>query len=276
MLRYGAHRMGNSNYYFATVDPQTNMSTGTLVTSDGQMFSTASGGVGRGYLPEGKYEFREVLDIRKDQTAMRPQSSTTHKGFKKFQIAGVGPTSAGNGGLDIVDSRYPGKPRTGVMAHYDGPSKTAVPRDGDGSEGCLAYRDLSAQAALQSAIARGDTGIEVVHRDKAEADRLAREMSERLKKAQPERSSSASPAANGEPSKTTQAATVIDGERSVVLGQKQLVAAQMTSPHSKGGVVTDGSPSVFLGKQQLPFARVEDPTSDGGQVATGEESVRVA
>ena len=92
---------------------------------------------------------------------MRPKASKTHKGYKKFQIAGVGAKSAGNGGLDIVDSRYPGKPRTGIMAHYDGP--TSTPNDFDGTEGCLGYRDMGAQAALQNAIANGDTGLKVIY-----------------------------------------------------------------------------------------------------------------
>ncbi len=66
---------------------------------------------------------------------------------------------------------------------------------------------------------------------------------------------------------------IIVGERTVVLGSKQLQAAHVGSPHTGGGKIAKGSPTVFVGKKRRPFARLGDPTTDKLNVVTGKETV---
>jgi hypothetical protein len=59
-----------------------------------------------------------------------------------------------------------------------------------------------------------------------------------------------------------------DGEKSVVLGTDQRVAARVTSPHTGGGQVVDASKTVFVGESQFAMAREGDTTDDGYEVKT--------
>lgn len=51
-----------------------------------------------------------------------------------------------------------------------------------------------------------------------------------------------------------------------MLGDKQLMAARVESPHTGGGKVIEGSSTVFVGRNKRPFARETDATSDGFEV----------
>lgn len=59
---------------------------------------------------------------------------------------------------------------------------------------------------------------------------------------------------------------VSNGEPTVMLGDKQLMAARVESPHTGGGKVIEGSSTVFVGPNKLPFSRETDATSDGFEV----------
>jgi hypothetical protein len=59
---------------------------------------------------------------------------------------------------------------------------------------------------------------------------------------------------------------VIDGEPSVVLGTDQHMAAHVESPHTGGGKIIEGSRTVLVGQKQLAFARYGDTTNDQYQV----------
>lgn len=68
---------------------------------------------------------------------------------------------------------------------------------------------------------------------------------------------------------------IVQGDHGVLLGETQLMAAHVTTPHTGGGFIKKGSPGVFIGERQLAFARIGDPTSDGYRVKTGDAGILV-
>lgn len=260
--------MGDTSYFIGTTTGGTtnSIAKGYLVTPDGQMFPVQSGGWGRGYLEPGNYEFRKVQDVTEDNTPMRPEGAK-RKGWKKIQIAAVGEQNAGDGGLLIKDSRYKDDPRSVIFAHFDGPSKkNPSPYNLDGTEGCIGYQDIAAQNAIVNAAQSGNNKLKVNYdaASQAEAEATAKRISEQIKRG--EKPTLPGPA---EPAKTQKGAQVLDGERSVVLGQQQLIAAKKGSPLDNGALVAQGSETVFLGKSQAPFATYTHLTTDGSELASG-------
>lgn len=276
--------------YFIAVD-NGNRADGYLV-ANGDSYVARSGGFGRGEIPQGNYRVGQGqrLNPGKKQNRSMARRGDDWRKYRKFAISGVGPTAQGGG---IRDPRYPKAPRTGVMFHYDGNTP--------GSEGCIAYDDPRAQQSLSNAIASGDNNVSVIY---VKSDAEARAMATRLAggKAPPANTvrgygkaggSELAPAGGGgrrkkkpkrrkkssqrraDVSRIKSGARMAQGEPTVVLGQKQLMAAHVQARHTGGGRVKEGSPTVFVGKQQLAFGRVTDPTTDGSQVATGEPSVMV-
>ena len=218
------------------------------------------------------------VPIRQDQRNSMARGD--RRGFEKFLISGVGPTAERGG---IRDARYPGRPRTGVMFHFDG--------NGPGSEGCIAYDDPRAQQSLNDAIDGGDREVQVIY---VRSDAEARELATRYAgEAPPENTvrgygragASERDPAPARPRRTSQlrgdvstiqgGPRMAQGERTVLLGEQQLMAAHVQARHTGGGRIQEGSPTVFVGRQQLAFGRVTDPTTDGSEVATGEPSVMV-
>jgi hypothetical protein len=257
-----------------------NQAQGYLVTN-GEAFTARSGSnaYGRGNIPAGDYKVGEAQDVRYDQR--NSMAKGNQRGFKKFLISGVGPTNAG-GGL-IKDKRYPKKPREGIMFHYDG--------NNPGTEGCIGYDDVRAQTALQNARAAGDKDVHVVY---VKSDAEARAMAKKLTGKDPPpmtrgfgNNGPRKPAAKkpkrrkkasqrrGDTSRIRHGARMAQGEPTVVLGQKMLMAAHVDAAHTGGGKVAKGSNSVYVGKRMLAFGRVSDPTTDGSELATGEPSVMV-
>lgn len=256
---------------------------GYLVTN-GEAFTARSGSnlYGRGNIPAGDYKVGAGQDVRYDQR--NSMAKGNQKGFKKFLISGVGPTDAG-GGL-IKDKRYPKKPREGIMFHYDGKKP--------GTEGCIGYDDVRAQTALENARAAGDTDVRVIY---VKSDAEARAMTKQLTGKDPPPMTRgfgndgpaprATPAAKkpqrrrrtsqqrGDTSRIQHGARMAEGERTVLLGEKMLMAAHVDAAHTGGGRVARGSNSVYVGRRLLPFGRVSDPTTDGSELATGEPSVMV-
>ena len=271
--------------YFIAVD-NGNRADGYMV-ANGDAYVARSGGFGRGEIPQGNYKVGpgEKLNAGKKQNRSMARKGDDWRKYRKFRISGVGPTAQGGG---IRDARYPKAPRTGVMFHYDGNTP--------GSEGCIAYDDPRAQQSLEKAIASGDRDVSVIY---VKSDAEARAMATRLAggKAPPANGvrgygkaggSELAPAGKKKPkrkkrssqrradvSRIRSGARMAQGERTVVLGQKQLMAAHVQARHTGGGRVREGSPTVFVGKQMMAFGRVTDPTTDGSQLATGEPSVMV-
>lgn len=91
-----------------------------------------------------------------------------------------------------------------------------------------------------------------------------------IRKKGPKKTTDASPAMGPAGGKL-----LVDGDPGVLLGEAQLTAAHVKTPHTGGGVVKQGSPGVFIGEQQLAFARIGDPTSDGYNVKTGDTGILV-
>lgn len=277
--------------YFIAVD-NGNRADGYMV-ANGDAYVARSGGFGRGEIPQGNYTVSqgERLNPGKKQNRSMARRGDDWRKYRKFRISGVGPTAQGGG---IRDPRYPRAPRTGVMFHYDGNTP--------GSEGCIAYDDPRAQQSLSQAIENGDTNVSVIY---VKSDAEARAMATRLAggKAPPANSvtgygraggSELAPADNtrttrrprskrrkksgqrrADVSTIRSGPRMAQGEPTVVLGQKQLMAAHVQARHTGGGRIKEGSPTVFVGKQQLAFGRVTDPTTDGSEVASGEPSVMV-
>jgi hypothetical protein len=270
--------------YFIAVD-NGNRADGYLV-ANGDTFVARSGGFGRGEIPQGTYRVGDGqrLNPAKKQNRSMARRGDDWRRYRKFPISGVGPT-AQNGG--IRDARYPNRPRTGVMLHFDG--------NGPGSEGCIAYDDPAAQQALEAALAREDHDLQVIY---VRNDAEARAMAERLSGGTaPQNTVTGYGRAGGSelseresvpiprPRPTNQQMADIstirsgpkmaEGEPTVVVGERQLMAAHVQARHTGGGRIAEGSPTVFVGRQMLAFGRVTDPTTDGSEVATGVPSVRV-
>jgi hypothetical protein len=68
---------------------------------------------------------------------------------------------------------------------------------------------------------------------------------------------------------------IVKGERSVVLGKNQLMAAHVGTPHTGGGKIAKGSPTVFIGRLLRQLARIGDPTTDKLKVKSGLDSVHI-
>jgi len=77
------------------------------------------------------------------------------------------------------------------------------------------------------------------------------------------------------PSKKKGGKKIILGERSVVMGPSQLMAAHVETPHEGGGKIAKGSQTVFIGPKMLAFARIGDPTTDGYGVVSGNQGIEV-
>jgi hypothetical protein len=268
-----------------------NRADGYLV-ANGDVYAARSGGWGRGEIPEGVYELGgpEGLNSRLGQNRSMAKKGSDWTKFKKFGIAGVGPSKGFNkkeGLWGLADPRYPDAARTGVKFHFDGPPY--------GSEGCIAYDDPAAQQSLIDAHKAGDTRVEVIYvKTDAEAHAMAKTLSGKEPPAntirgygRPEgggrdlepapRARRRRPASRqrGDTSRIKKGPRMAEGETSVLLGEKMLVAAHVQARHTGGGRIAEGSNSVYVGKQQLAFGRVDDPTTDGSEVATGEPSVMV-
>ncbi|HTJ83949.1 MAG TPA: glucosaminidase domain-containing protein [Polyangiaceae bacterium] len=70
----------------------------------------------------------------------------------------------------------------------------------------------------------------------------------------------------GKPSASGAGVQIQDGEPTVMLGSKQLMAAHVESPHTGGGKLAEGSSTVFVGRKLRPFSRQGDLTNDGLEV----------
>jgi len=80
----------------------------------------------------------------------------------------------------------------------------------------------------------------------------------------------------GTGSKGSRGKNIVQGERTVVLGTSQLMAAHVQTPHTGGGKIKEGSTSVFVGSMQLALARKGDPTTDNYKVKTGHDFIESA
>lgn len=269
--------------YIAT---QTGGSSNGYLVANGEAFTARSGGFGRGNVPQGTYSLggAEALDRGKKQDRSMSPGGKNWRKYRKFYISGVGPG-------EIKDARYPKQNRTGVRFHYDG--------NGPGTMGCIGYDTINAQNALTSAYNAGDRQVRVIHvKDDAAARAMVKDLTGteapaktrgpardgagsetggggRRRRRRPPRRRRRTGRRTADISETRHGARMAGGERSIVLGKKQLVAAHVRAPHTGGGKVAQGSPTVFVGKSRLAFGRVDDPTTDGSTVATGEDSVMV-
>ncbi len=69
---------------------------------------------------------------------------------------------------------------------------------------------------------------------------------------------------------------VFDGEKSVMLGTKQWMAAHVESPHTGGGKIVKGASTVFVGQKQLQFARKGDPANDQLYIKEGQPNILIS
>ncbi len=108
----------------------------------------------RGEVPPGTYRIGEAMPLSgKNKLTMTDGKSDVSR-FQKFAIE---PTASNrvkmsDGTWGVRDVRYPTEPRSLLRFHYDG--------DRPGSEGCIVYDDMRAQAALIQA-QRADPEVRV-------------------------------------------------------------------------------------------------------------------
>jgi len=276
-----------TTYFIGTTDGQ--VASGYLV-ANGDVYAARSGAhlYGRGHAPAGTYELGDGDPLASSESKSMAQEGSDWTTARKFEIAGVGPSyeyNAKEGKDGIKDPRFPDNSRTGIRFHFDGKKP--------GTEGCVGYDDPAAQTSLTSAYDAGDREVQIIY-VKTAAE--AREMAKRLSGKEPpvdlrsEELAATKPAPveekpkaaakpgkgkKGETSKTKKGARLTQGEPTVRLGQKQLLAAHVDARHSGGGRIAEGSPTVFVGAKRRAFGRVQDPTTDGSKVASGDESILV-
>lgn len=249
-----------TNYFIAA--PSGTSSVGYLVT-DGQAFAAQSGTSTAYRLPEGSYKLggAESTNRGSDPT-MIPRGKQS---AKKWRLAGVGPLDGGrykNGRPRVWDKNL-GRGRDGLLVHYDGSTGNAD--DGNGTLGCIGYKDPAAEGVFNRAVSGGDRDLKVVYvKDLKEAKAMA----EKLAKGPV-------PNYGGKVSHTASGNEVAEGEKSVLVGKNKRRAAHRDARHSGGGKIRTGSRNTFIGFLKRLFGRVDDETTDGTKLKTGEQTVEV-
>lgn len=119
----------------------------------------------RGEVPPGTYRLGEKMGLSDKNKLTMTDGGQDVSRFRKFAIE---PTSSNrqrmsNGAWGVRDARYPNDPRSLLRFHYDG--------DRPGSEGCIVYDDIKAQAALEAAQRAGDTELRVEYLETPQAVR---------------------------------------------------------------------------------------------------------